>query len=283
MRRLGILCLPFLVACGAQQSASVAYKPRAPLSTAHQGIINGTVDGSSDPSVIELMYIESNGAATCTGELVGPHSVMTAGHCTDLTAGGELSGQGGPALNLCTTSTQINSMLQNGSASGCNLLVLALFNNTCTTNSVNETCETNLINAGNYIVVDQLVNPGYNSNSSGNDNDIGLAHLNSTTLQSGHAVPGPILTFNRASLGSTCTDLGSLTFMGFGIGHRSQGNGQVTGMRYKTTHDIKVHDQWHTEEDGRALRSGAPPAATAPAVNPPAAATRAAQRSTRRA
>src|SRR5262249_49802655 len=154
--------------------------------------INGTVD-TGDPSVLEIMYVLSStctggncgGTLSCTGELIGPQTVLTAGHCTDTSAGGEISGQGGPAIKMCTSAADINNIFQmKATSNGCNVAVLVLFNNQCTTNDNMETCEVNLIQAKSYIIADKLVNPSY-SPGGNPDNDIGLVHMTAKTLASG--------------------------------------------------------------------------------------------------
>ena len=261
--------------------------PAQKVGTTNSAIIGGDLD-PGDPSVIELLYIvgltpsDCDGGAAClqscldttgqpctsgatcrcgvsagcTGELIGPHSVVTAGHCTDLTTGGTLSGPGGPALTLCTSESDAR-MLAAGTmpSSGCNIAALALFNNKCTTNDSMGSCESTLIQYGDYIVADQLVNPDYERKAvppytaTNNDNDIGLLHLTSTTLVNGGSEPG-LLLFNRADLGTECTDLGGLKSVGYGITQPSQGSMALAGLKYEVTTDAKVKDAWHIEEDG---------------------------------
>ncbi len=247
-------------------------------------IVNGTVD-QGDPGVIELYGFSGyapaacNGDATClqgcrnaqnqacssgagcacgagficTSELIGPHTLLTAGHCTDLTPGGEISGQGGPQMTVCTNPTDANAVLTGTLTSNCNLVMFAIFNNQCTTNDANSSCELGLISGvdggqggGNYILVDQMVNPGYSPNVSapGNDNDVGLCHLSSTTLVNGGAEPA-LLTFNRTDEGSACTDLGNLKFVGYGI---TSGSGQVAGVKMSVSADALVLDSYHNFE-----------------------------------
>ncbi len=259
------------------------------IGTTKSAIIAGTLD-PDDPSVIELLYIvalspsDCGGAssclqtcldgtgqpcttgasclcgvgAVCTGELVGPHSVLTAGHCTDLAAGGTLSGAGGPALTLCTSPADVMT-LASGSlpSSGCNVDALALFNNRCTSTDLMESCERNLLQYGDYIIADQVVNPGYNANvqspfpdsSTNTDNDIGLVRLSSTTLINGNPEPD-LLVFNRDDLGPQCTDLGEQKSVGYGITDPTQGKNALSGLKYTVTHDTKVRDAWHIEADG---------------------------------
>jgi hypothetical protein len=272
------------VGCGPNPSA----RGEPPdLGRATSAIIGGAID-SDDPSVIELLYVVglppsacdggsaclqtcldgtgqpcTSGAsclcgagAKCTGELVGPHSVVTAGHCTDLTAGGTLSGAGGPALTLCTSRADATTLASGmAPSSGCNVAVFALFNNRCTTTDLMDSCEKNLIQYGDYIFADQVVNPGYDANASllggsaGMDNDIGLVRLASSTLVSGGGEPG-VLVFNRADLGPQCTDLGELKSVGYGITDASHGSNALSGLKYAVTHDAKVVDAWHIEADG---------------------------------
>jgi hypothetical protein len=258
------------------------------IGTTKSAIIGGTPD-SDDPSVIELLYTVglppsacNAGSACsqtcadaagqpctsgptclcgvsgkCTGELVGPQSVVTAGHCTDLTAGGTLSGAGGPALTLCTSPADVMA-LGSGTppASGCNLDLFVLFNNMCTSTDTMSSCEKALIQYGDYIIGDKLVNPGYNAtasqfpdSSADTDNDIGLVHLTSTKLANGRAEPS-LLVFNRTDLGPQCTDLGDLKYVGYGIIDPSQGSNALSGRKYTVTHDAKVKDAWHIEADG---------------------------------
>ena len=257
------------------------------IGSTSSAIIGGEPD-PDDPSVIELLYIvaltpaDCDGGAAClkscldttgqpctsgatcrcglsagcTGELIGPHSVVTAGHCTDLTAGGTLSGAGGPALTLCTSPSDV-MMLAGGTqpSSGCNIAALALFNNRCTTTDLMESCEQSLIQYGDYIIGDQLINPGYDRDAvppyttTNNDNDIGLVHLSSTTLVNGGPEPG-LLVFNRAEIGAQCADLGGLKSVGYGITQPSQGSNALAGLKYEVTSDAKVKDSWHIEEDG---------------------------------
>jgi hypothetical protein len=256
--------------------------------TTKSAIIGGTPD-SGDPSVIELLYtvglspsacngssacsqtcVDSTGqpctsgatclcgvSGKCTGELVGPHSVVTAGHCTDLTAGGTLSGAGGPALTLCTSQADVMA-LGSGTApaSGCNVDLFVLFDNMCTSTDTMSSCEKALIQYGDYIFGDQVANPRYDAmasqfpdSSANTDNDIGLVHLASATLANGRAEPG-LLVFNRADLGPQCTDLGDLKYVGYGITDPSQGSSALSGRKYSVTHDAKVKDAWHIEADG---------------------------------
>lgn len=258
------------------------------IGTTKSAIIGGTPD-SGDPSVIELLYIVglapsacnpgsacsqacvdgtgqpcTSGAtclcgesSKCTGELVGPHSIVTAGHCTDLAAGGTLSGAGGPALTLCTSPADVMA-LASGTlpGSGCNVDLFVLFNNMCTSTDTMSSCEKTLIQYGDYIIGDRLVNPGYDANptqfpdsSADTDNDIGLVHLASTTLANGRAEPD-LLVFNRTDLGPQCTDLGDLKYVGYGIIDPSQGSNALSGRKYSVTHDAKVKDAWHIEADG---------------------------------
>ncbi len=278
------LLVGLAIGCGSDPPTQGALQR---LGTTRSAIIGGDLD-PGDPSVIELLYIvglppsdcdggatclqsclDTNGqpctsgatcrcgvSAGCTGELIGPHSVVTAGHCTDLTTGGTLSGPGGPALTLCTSEADAK-MLAGGMtpSSGCNIAALALFNNKCTTTDSMGSCEAALIQYGDYIVADQLVNPGYERKAvppytaTNNDNDIGLLHLTSTTLVNGGPEPD-LLRFNRADLGTECTDLGGLKSVGYGITQPSQGSMALAGLKYEVTTDAKVKDAWHIEEDG---------------------------------
>jgi hypothetical protein len=279
------LLVGLAIGCGSDPPAQgVAQK----IGATSSAIIGGDLD-PGDPSVIELLYIvgltpsDCDGGAAClqscldattgqpctsgatcrcgvsagcTGELIGPHSVVTAGHCTDLTTGGTLSGPGGPTLTLCTSEAD-TKMLASGTApsSGCNIAAFALFNNRCTTTNSMGSCEATLIQYGDYIVADQLVNPDYERNAvppytaTNNDNDIGLVHLTSTTLVNGGPEPD-LLRFNRADLGTECTDLGGLKSVGYGITQPSQGSMALAGLKYEVTTDAKVKDAWHIEEDG---------------------------------
>jgi Trypsin len=271
------------VACSSDPSTRG--EPRI-IGTAKSAIIGGELD-SDDPSVIELLYALglppsgcggdstclqtchdgtgqscASGAdclcglgAECTGELVGPHSVLTAGHCTDLTAGGTLA-PNGPALTLCTSPADVMALLSGTPPStGCTVAALAIFNNRCTTTDTMESCEVNLIQGGDYIIADQVINPGFTAHvtppysSTNNDHDIGLVHLTSTTLQNGGPEPG-VLVFNRADLGSQCNDLGDLKSVGYGITQPSQGSSALSGLKYAVTHDEKVKDTWHLEAAG---------------------------------
>ena len=246
-------------------------------------IVGGTYD-PGDPAVIELFDVVtfaptdcngdssclqqctnasnqacSSGAGcicgsggTCTSELIGPQTLLTAGHCTDLTAGGEIAGQGGPAMTVCTNLTDANNVLGGTPTPNCNLVVLAIFNNTCPTNDAQGDCEFGLINGvdggpgGNFILVDEMVNPGYDGTVTppGNDNDVGLCHLSQSTLENGGAEP-PLLTFNRTDEGSACTSLGDLKFVGYGI---TSGSGQVAGVKMSVTHADEVLDTYHNFE-----------------------------------
>jgi uncharacterized protein (TIGR03382 family) len=184
-----------------------------------------------------------------------------------LTAGGELSGfdpvshTPNPALTVCTNETDALSMLTSGRpASGsCNLGILVIFNSNSTncTSNPNFGCESNRVNAGDYIVADRAVNPGYTSNQAvAQDKDIGLLHLVSDHLSNGSVEPS-LLTFNRAGLGASCGSLGNLRFVGYGITtpvtYDTQGNptnSPESGVKYNVSHQVKVKDPWHTEEDG---------------------------------
>jgi MYXO-CTERM domain-containing protein len=142
-------------------------------------------------------------------------------------------------------------------SSGCNLDVLVLFDNVCTSTNLMGACEQALIQSGDYIIGDQLVNPGFNASASSSipdsaantDNDIGLVRLSSSTLVNGRPEPG-VLLFNRSDLGAQCTDLGELTSVGYGITEPSQGSSALSGLKYTVTHDAKVKDAWHIEADG---------------------------------
>ncbi len=278
----------FALLAGLCAASCAAGSPGGPTGEEGAPIIDGTLD-AHDPAVLELFYVTTfpvavcngnqtclqscgtttNGDActsgadcvcgsadTCSGELIGPRTVVTAGHCTDLTAGGEISGAGGPALTLCQSVADAQAVVDGEATSdGCNLAAFVLFNNTCTTTDQDESCEAGLVEAGNYILGVDAVNPGYDGNvyppytATNNDNDIGLVHLAATTLQNGGAEP-PLLTFNRRALGAACTDLGSLRFVGYGITDPSQGSAALSGIKYSVQHDVKVKDTWHDEEDG---------------------------------
>jgi MYXO-CTERM domain-containing protein len=266
-------CVAFLFSC-AQQPTGYLQPPK--VGVRHSGIISGTVDGA-DPSVLEIMFVTGyppsacNGNSTClqgctdsatmkactsgatcwcgsggacTGELVGPKSVLTAGHCTDLAAGGELSGQGGPALKICSSGADLNNLFAGkATASGCNLGILVLFNNKCTTNDAMETCESALLKNGDYITADQAVNPSYTQGGSP-DNDIGLIHLTNNLLANATGEPD-ILYINRTSLGAKCTDLGQIKFVGYGI---TSAGAMTSGVKYTVMHDAKVMDGYHLRE-----------------------------------
>jgi MYXO-CTERM domain-containing protein len=282
---LAVLLGSLPVACGSEGPSDL---DPSGVGTSQSDIIGGTLD-AMDRSVLELFYATSyplsacggnatclqgctdlmtgqactSGAnctcgsgATCTGELIGPHTVVTAGHCTDLSAGGEVSGPGRPALTICSSAADVMAVAEgNPTSDGCNLVIFVLFNNACTTNDTMDSCESGLINAGSYVVADSVTNPGYNGSinepytATNNDNDIGLVHLASSTLKNGQAEPG-ILTFNRASLGAACTDLGSLRFVGYGVTDPSEGMNAISGVKYDVSHDVRVKDTWHNEEDG---------------------------------
>ncbi len=289
MRDVLVFASLVIVSAGCGSDPSAQGEPHG-VGTARSAIIGGALD-PGDPSVIELLYVaqlspsQCNGdsscmqtscldatgqpctsgasclcgvGAVCSGELIGPHSVVTAGHCTDLTAGGELSGEGGPALTLCTSPADVMA-LSSGlvPSSGCNLDVLVLFDNVCTSTTLMGACEQTLIQSGDYIIGDQLVNPGFNASASSNfpdsaadtDNDIGLVRLSSSTLVNGRPEPG-VLLFNRADLGSQCADLGALKSVGYGITEPTQGSSALSGLKYTVTHDAKVKDAWHIEADG---------------------------------
>ncbi len=256
--------------------------PKLPHVT-YKRIVGGTYD-PGDPAVIELFGIsgydpsECNGdrtclqgcenasgqscssgtgcvcgaGFTCTSELIGPHTLLTAGHCTDLTPGGEISGTGGPAMVVCTDINDANNVLGGTPTSTCNLVMFAIFNNTCETNDENSDCEFGLINGvdggpgGNFILIDQMVNPGYdpNVNPPGNDNDVGLCHLSQTTLENGGAEPA-LLEFNRTDEGNACSSLGSLKFVGYGI---TSGSGQIAGVKMTVNHTADVLDDYHNFE-----------------------------------
>ena len=273
------------VACSSDPSTRG--EPRG-IGTTKSAIIGGELD-SANPSVIELLYLValppsgcggdstclsschdamgqscSSGAsclcglgAECTGELIGPRTVLTAGHCTDLTAGGTLS-PNGPALTLCTSPDDVMALLSGTPpASGCTVSALVIFNNRCTTTDTMESCEISLIRGGDYVIADQVINPGFAAHvtppytSTNNDQDIGLVHLASATLTNGGAEPG-LLLFNRADLGSQCTDLGDLKSVGYGITQPTQGSSALSGLKYEVTHDEKVKDTWHLEAAGSA-------------------------------
>jgi hypothetical protein len=258
------------------------------VGTTRSDIIGGALD-ATDGSVLELLYATSyplsacNGdatclkgcldsatgmpctsgatcscgsSATCTGSLIGPRTVVTAGHCTDLSAGGELTGAGRPALTLCSSSSDVMAITSGQpTKSGCNLDIFVLFNNACTTNDAADSCETGLISAGNYVIADNVTNPGYDGSivspytATNNDDDIGLVHLGSPTLHNGRALPG-ILTFNRTDLGASCSDLGNLRFVGYGVTDPTQGASAIAGVKYAVSRDARVKDTWHNEEDG---------------------------------
>jgi len=283
MRSLALLAA-LAVACG---SAGPSDLDNSGVGTTESPIIGGTLD-ATDSSVLEIFYISTyplsacNGnasclkgcfvpstgqacssgsscvcglGATCTGELIGPHTVVTAGHCTDLTAGGEVAGPGGPALTICSSTSDVMAVASGQPTSACNLDVFVLFDNKCTTNDIMSTCEQGLVTAGSYIVADKVINPGYDGSvqppytATSNNNDIGLVHLGSSRLENGQAEPG-ILTFNRAALGAACSDLGSLRFVGYGVTTASAGSSAISGVKYSVTHDVRVKDTWHNEEDG---------------------------------
>ncbi len=273
------------VACG---SAGPTRFDSSGVGTTRSDIIGGTLD-ATDRSVLEIFYdtsypvsacsgnstcLEScidattgqacaGGAtcscgtgASCTGELIGPHTIVTAGHCTDLSAGGEIGGPGSPALTVCSSLSDVMAVAgQTPTSNGCNLAIFVLFNNACTTNDIMGTCESRLLGAGNFVIADSTTNPGYDGSAlppytaTHNDDDIGLLHLASSTLQNGQAEPG-ILTFNRTALGASCFDLGSLRFVGYGVTDPSQGMNAVSGVKYEVTADVRVKDAWHNEEDG---------------------------------
>jgi V8-like Glu-specific endopeptidase len=53
-----------------------------PIATQAQPIIGGTTD-TGDPGVVLIRASDNQGYSLCTGEIVSPHVVMTAAHCTD--------------------------------------------------------------------------------------------------------------------------------------------------------------------------------------------------------
>jgi hypothetical protein len=284
---LAALVLPALLplACS---SGATSDLDTSGIGTTRSDIIGGTLD-AADKSVLEILYAASyplsacNGdstclqgcldattgmpctsgatcscgsSATCTGSLIGPHTVVTAGHCTDFSAGGELTGAGRPALTLCSSASDVMAITAGQpTKSGCNLAIFVLFNNACTTNDAADSCETGLIGAGNYVIADSVTNPGYDGavvppyTSTNNDDDIGLIHLQSSTLHNGRAEPG-ILTFNRTGLGASCSDLGNLRFVGYGVTDPTQGASAIAGVKYAVSRDARVKDSWHNEEDG---------------------------------
>jgi secreted trypsin-like serine protease len=87
--RLGISILVAAFALSACDRASTA--PLQRVSTAPASITNGTVDGNRHPAVVLIvMDIAGDPAFRCSGTLIAPTVVLTAGHCAG--EPGEFSG-----------------------------------------------------------------------------------------------------------------------------------------------------------------------------------------------
>ena len=144
-------------------AACAAPVPQAGLSlgSARAPIRNGIAD-PGDPAVVEIYY----GNASCTGELIGPQTILTAGHCTD---DSEINPNGSP---LCTANCGQNAFQ-----------IVALFGSD----------EQTAISGGKYIVVDAYEHhPALALQSQGVWNDIGVMHLASKVMQDGTPEPAPM-------------------------------------------------------------------------------------------
>src|SRR5690242_3824524 len=67
-------CLLFALACEQQL-------PREPdIGREVEPIIGGQID-TGDPAVALIVFADDSGAFTCTGTLISPTAILTAGHC----------------------------------------------------------------------------------------------------------------------------------------------------------------------------------------------------------
>ncbi len=195
------LSLVLLAACG-----PAAHSPSLHLLSKSADIVAGTTD-SADPAVVEIDF----GNATCTGTLIGPQTVLTAGHCTD--------------------DAEINPSGQKLCVSNCgqrDFQIAVLFG----------ADDQTAYKQNKYIVVDAYEHhPLLNLNGRGNQiaNDIGLMHLASTVMASGDPEPAP-LEINRTP--AEQLDLSSIRFVGYGI---TSGRGQDSGIKRQVTkHNVQI-------------------------------------------
>jgi hypothetical protein len=217
MRRALVSLLVLVGACGVGTPAPPTMRP---VTKDRAGIVNGTVD-LGDP--VEIYY-QDNGPAQsgflCSGELIGPHTVLSAGHCTNTkTASSPLNcpGTSNPieyanAANepLCTPDAQ-------GNCPANTLLVAVIFNTGCTPSASGPSCEQQALSAGKYILADEIKSaPTYDPCASQLSDDIGVIHLSASVMGGGQAEPA-ILAVNTTDLGQAGTTLPTVRFVGYGI------------------------------------------------------------------
>lgn len=203
-----------LSACGGDAGLHLV---TARASTARAEIVNGTLD-TGDPAVVEIAYFQGGLAlthelASCTGELIGPHTVLTAGHCT---ADGEINPGG---LTFCGTHARCSG-----------LSIAVLFGSDAQT----------ALADGDYILVDDYQHhPSYASSAQGDpQHDVGLMHLSAAATESGEAEPAP-LDVNPQDLGALYGSgaLAGVRLVGFGITPGDQGSGK---KRQITRDDVSI-------------------------------------------
>jgi uncharacterized protein (TIGR03382 family) len=105
-RKCAVCFLWSLGACGPNEMAPVVD------GTVEQAIIGGTLD-TGDPSVVMVIALpnDGSGGAICSGSVVSPHVVATAGHCVDPTVLNKALG-GKPYTLLVFTGSDNNDPAQ---------------------------------------------------------------------------------------------------------------------------------------------------------------------------
>ena len=211
----------------------------APVGSQADPIIGGTTD-TADPGVVLIRASDSQGYSLCTGEIVSPHVVMTAAHCTDpsevgnnetfeVFIGSDMNGSEGqdPSKWLAVQATDFNQNFDSQSLGSGNDVGVVILQNatTITPLAMNSTALTQSL-IGQTI---RLV--GYGNNNGQQGTGAGLKRVTTTPLTNYNSL---FVNFGTSTRNTCQGDSGGPAFMTIGgteviVGVTSFGPAGCTG------------------------------------------------------